>query len=606
LRYPVENSNIDYLKSVIFSLPSNPGIYQFFDVNNTIIYVGKAKNLKNRVSSYFIKNHDQRKTAILVKNIFDIKYLIVETEEDALLLENSLIKKYRPRFNIRLKDDKSYPWISIKNEQFPRVFKTRELVDDGSEYFGPYTSQLVISTFLDLFKSTYKLRNCNFILSEENIRLGKIHLCLEYYIGNCSGPCEFLISKENYLKGIDEIRTILKGNITSVIKALKNEMIGHSSLYNFEEANLIKLKIEKLEKYQKCSTVVNPRIKDVDVFSLIEDENFFYINFLKVLNGSIIQTYTSEYKKLIEENREDILITHIIELRQKVNSFSTEILVPFKFLTHLPNIKFVVPRKGDKKHLLDLSIKNVTSYRTDKIKQLEYSNPKQKLGKLLEAIKRDLHLRELPQRIECFDNSNFQGTSPVSSCVVFINTLPAKREYRHFNVKTVKGPNDFASMEEVVYRRYKRQIEEEKPLPQLVIIDGGLGQLKSAVIAIEKLGLKGKITLIGIAKRLEEIYFPNDNIPIYIDKNSETLMLIQRIRDEAHRFGIKFHRQKRSKNFIGSELQQIKGIGPQTIKNVLLKFKSVERIKNLTIEELALEIGMPKAQLIKKYFNAPN
>ncbi|MBN1820790.1 MAG: excinuclease ABC subunit UvrC [Prolixibacteraceae bacterium] len=583
-------------------MPDQPGIYQYFDSSGKIIYIGKAKNLKKRVSSYFTKKQEQRKTALLVRNITDIKYMVVDSEEDALLLENNLIKKYQPRYNIRLKDDKTYPWICIKNERFPRVFKTRNVIRDGSRYFGPYTSYVTANTLLELFRSIYKLRNCNYLLTEENVNKGKYKLCLEFHIGNCKGPCENLISEETYNKNIDEIADILKGNITGVIKQLKALMLEYSNDYKFEEAQNIKEKLISLEKYQSRSTVVSPKITDVDVFSIDENEKYAFVNYLKVIKGAIVQTHTLEIKKNLDESKPDILLMAIIEIRQKIFSNATEIIVPFRIKTSLNNIRFHIPLRGDKKQLLDLSLRNAKYYRLEKEKQVVLGNPDLRINRILETIKKDLQLNELPRRIECFDNSNLQGSNPVASCVVFINTKPAKKEYRHFNIKTVTGANDFASMEEIVFRRYRRLTEEQKPLPQLIIIDGGKGQLSFAVKALEKLNLRGKITIVGIAKKLEELFFPDDEIPIYLDKNSESLKIIQQLRNEAHRFGISFHRDKRSKSFISSELEDIAGIGPQTIQLLLKKYKSVKAIRLLGKEELIAEIGLSKATKIYNYF----
>lgn len=587
---------------MISFIPEDPGIYQFFDISNTIIYIGKAKNLKKRIISYFVRNQKHKKTALLVRNISEIRYIILESEEDALLLENNLIKKYQPRYNIRLKDDKTFPWICIKNEEFPRVFKTRKFMKDGSKYFGPFTSGIVLDTFLALFKSTYKLRNCNYILSKQNISSQKYKVCLEYYIGNCLGPCEGFISHDEYQQNINEIIEILKGNVSGIIKRLKGEMNDFSSRNNFEDAQRIKLKFEQLEKYQRRSTVVSSKIENVDVFSIIEDQTHAYINYLKIIKGAIIQTHTLEIKKCLEEGKEDLLTTAIIEIRQKFYSNSKEIIVPFRIKAKFKDLKFVVPQKGDKKHLLNLSTRNAQSYKMDKERQLEYCNSMQRTERLLETIKTDLQLKELPKRMECFDNSNLMGKNPVASCVVFLNAIPAKKEYRHFNIKTVIGANDYASMEEVIYRRYSRQIMEGNLLPQLIIIDGGKGQLNAAVSALEKLGLKGKITIIGIAKKLEELFFPNDNIPIYLNKNSETLKIIQKMRNEAHRFGISFHRQKRSNSFINSELENIEGVGQQTINKLFKRFKSIIKIKELSLEEIASEIGNSKAKLVKEFF----
>lgn len=583
-------------------LPNKPGIYQYLDQTNTIIYIGKAKNLRKRVSSYFTKNHDHRKTALLVRNIADIKHMVVESEQDALLLENNLIKKYQPRYNIRLKDDKSYPWICIKNEAFPRVFKTRNLVRDGSKYFGPYTSIYTVRTLLELFKSEYKLRTCNYNLSPENIASGKYKVCLEYHIGNCKGPCEGYVSVDEYDQGIADIADILKGNISGVIKHLEGMMADMAENLNFEEAAAIKEKYDSLKRYQSRSTVVSPVITDVDVYSIEEDENFAFINYLKIIKGAIIQTFTLEIKKGLDENTEELLLAGIIEIRQKIFSNAREILVPFKLENVIENVTFRVPQRGEKKQLLDLSKRNAKYFRLEKDKQAVLKNPQVRTDRILNTIKKDLQLKELPERIECFDNSNLQGTNPVAACVVFKNAKPAKKEYRHFNIKTVEGPNDFASMEEVVYRRYRRLKEENKPLPNLIVVDGGKGQLSATMKAMDKLELRGKITVIGIAKRLEEIYFPGDSVPLYINKNSETLKVIQHLRDEAHRFGITFHRDKRSKSFIKSELGNINGIGEKTTEKLLKDFKSVKQIKLQKLDALEASIGKAKARVVYDYF----
>lgn len=605
MKYQIKNGEIDYLKNLISVLPGRPGIYQFFDNTGKIIYIGKAKNLKKRVSSYFSKQHESRKTAMLVRNIADIKHMVVETEQDALLLENNLIKKYQPRYNIRLKDDKTYPWICIKNEPFPRVFKTRNLIKDGSKYFGPYTSIYTVRTLLELFKSEYKLRTCNYQLTDENINSGKYKVCLEYHIGNCEGPCEGLVSAEKYNQGIEDITDILKGNISGVIKHLEIRMADMASQMNFEEAQEIKEKYDSLKRYQSKSTIVSPTITDVDVYTIEQDHKFAYINYLKVIKGAIIQTFTLEIKKSLDESAGELLLAGIVDIRQKIYSNAREILVPFSLRTHLEGITFRVPQRGDKKKLLDLSYRNAKYFRLEKDKQLVLKNPKIREERILKTIQKDLQLTEIPVFIECFDNSNMQGSNPVAACVVFKNAKPLKKEYRHYNIKTVEGPNDFASMEEVVYRRYKRLLEEEKKLPQLIVIDGGKGQLSSAVSALEKLNLRGKIAIIGIAKRLEEIYFPGDSVPIYINKNSETLKVIQQLRDEAHRFGITFHRNKRSKNIATSELNQIKGIGEKTTKKLLLDFKSVKNIKESGKERIIKSIGLSKAEIVYSYFH-PN
>lgn len=596
------NRNIEYLRSLVSVLPDQPGIYQYFDSTGKIIYVGKAKNLKKRVSSYFTKNHDNRKTAMLVRNISDIKHMVVETEQDALLLENNLIKKYQPRYNIRLKDDKTYPWIVVKNERFPRVFQTRNVIRDGSTYFGPYTSVLTVRMLLELFRKIFRLRNCKLNLSEENIRQKKFKVCLEYHIGNCNGPCVGKFANDEYLENINQIKEILKGNISGVIKYLKDLMNKYASEMKFEEAAAIKEKLDMLEKFQSRSTVVSNTISDVDVFTIDQDELFAYVNYLKIIRGAIMQTYTMEIKKVLDESPKELLEFAVVEIRQKIFSNAKEILIPQKIDIELEGVKFAIPKQGDKKKLLDLSERNAKYYRIEKQKHQGISKAEKNTSRILETMQKDLQLKSLPVHIECFDNSNLQGTNPVSSCVVFRNARPAKKDYRHFNVKSVEGPNDFASMEEVVYRRYKRLIDEEISLPQLIIIDGGKGQLGAALNALEKLNLRGKITIIGIAKKLEEIYFPGDSIPLYLDKNSETLKVIQQLRDEAHRFGITFHRNKRSGEFTKSELENISGIGEKTRIAILTRFKSVENLKNQDFGVVAEEIGQSKARLIFDFY----
>jgi len=603
LKYNTANKNIDYLKSLVSVLPNQPGMYQYFDDTGKIIYIGKAKDLKKRVSSYFSKTHDHRKTSLLVRNIADIKHMVVQSEQDALLLENNLIKKYQPRYNIQLKDDKSFPWICIKNEPFPRVLKTRELEKDGSKYYGPYTSIYTVRTLLELFKSEYKLRTCNYNLTEENIKKGKYKVCLEYHIGNCLGPCEGLISEEKYNEGIVDINNILKGNISGVIKHLKEIMVELANALNFEEAAKIKEKYDSLSRYQSRSTIVSPNITDVDVFTIEVDEKFAFINYLKVIKGAVIQTFTLEIKKVLDETPEELLLSGIVEIKQKIFSNSKEILVPLKLDFKLDDVVFKIPQRGEKKELLDLSQRNAKYFRLEKDKHSVLKNPITRTEQLLGTIKKDLQLSEDPVHIECFDNSNLQGTNPVAACVVFKNAKPNVKEYRHYNIKTVEGPNDFASMEEVVYRRYKRLVDENKSLPQLIVIDGGKGQLSSAVAALEKLDLRGKISIIGIAKKLEEIYFPGDSVPIYINKNSQTLKVIQQLRDEAHRFGINFHRNKRSKEFISSELKTIEGIGEKTMQKLLKEFKSVKMIKEQPLPVLEKSVGIAKAKIVFDHFN---
>lgn len=599
----IKNKNIDYLKSLILALPEEPGVYQFFDENNNIIYVGKAKRLKRRVASYFNKVHDNAKTNIMVRKISEIRHIVVDSEEDALLLENNLIKKHQPRYNVLLKDDKSFPWICIKKENFPRVFVTRNLVKDGSEYFGPYTSVKMVRTLMEMVRSLYKLRTCNLSLNSEGILNGKFKVCLEYHIGNCNAPCEGKIDNEEYMDTIQAIRNILKGNIRMVTSHLKEKMTELAEVYKFEEAHIIKEKLELLDKYQSKSTIVNPSIDNVDVYSILEDDESAYVNFLKVVNGAIIQAHTIELKKKIEESKEDLLLLAITEIRQKIFSTAKEILVPFEIDLPYSGVKCLVPQRGDKRKLLDLSLRNVKYYRLEKLKQGEKSKKQTSSDRILERMKNDLRLKDRPVHIECFDNSNIQGTNPVASCVVFRNARPYKKDYRHFNVKTVVGANDFASMEEIIYRRYKRLLEEEQSLPQLIVIDGGKGQLGAALNSLEKLDLRGKISVIGIAKKLEEIYFPGDPYPLYLDKNSETLKIIQHLRNESHRFAITFHRQKRSKAFIGSELDKIDGIGPKTVQKLIQRFKSVENVKKASLNDISEEIGNFKALSVWKYFN---
>jgi len=599
----VINPKIESLKNVISGLPEKPGVYQYYDFEGKLLYVGKAKNLKKRVSSYFNKNQDSAKTRILVRKIDSIKHIIVNTEQDALLLENNLIKKYQPRYNVQLKDDKTFPWICIKNERFPRIFSTRTLIKDGSQYFGPYTSGRMVKILLDLVKQLYKLRNCHLNLSQKNIDEGKFKPCLEYQIGNCNAPCVGKETESDYSESIENIKKILKGNISEVIDFLKKLMTDFASDYKFEKANEMKEKIEILEKFQSKSTIVNPSINNVDVYSIIEDEKAGYVNFLKVVNGAIIQAHTIELKKRMNETIHELLGFAIFDIRHRLNSNAKEVIVPFLPEMNLDDVNFVVPQRGDKKKLLELSERNVKYYRLEKLKNQEKANPLQRVNRILERIKDDLRLKTLPTHIEGFDNSNIQGTNPVAACVVFKNGKPSKRDYRKFNVKTVEGPDDFASMVEIVKRRYKRMLDEKHPLPQLIVIDGGKGQLSAAVKALKELNLYGKIAIIGIAKKLEEIYFPEDSVPLYLDKNSETLKVIQNIRNEAHRFGITFHRNKRSKGFIKTELEEIEGIGEKTIDLLLKEFKTISKIKSLSAEELAKKIGKAKAALVFSHYH---
>lgn len=583
------------------TLPSGPGVYQYYDKSGKILYVGKAKNLKKRVSSYFTKKHDNYKTGVLVKKIHDIRHIVVETETDALLLENNLIKKHQPRFNIMLKDDKTYPWICIKNERFPRIFPTRKLIQDGSEYFGPYTSFKTVNTLLDLIKGLYQLRTCNYDLSKTKIDNGKYKVCLEYHIGNCKGPCENLQDEKEYHENIEAIRQIVKGNFKDSLQRFRLQMKKHAELMEFEDAQRIKEKIEVLENYQAKSTIINPKINNVDVFSIISDEAFGYVNFLQISLGSIIRSHTLEIKKKLDETDTELLELAIVELRQRFDLTSKEVYVSIP-VDLGEKIKVTIPQLGDKKKIVDLSLRNAKYFRQERFKQIKIIDPDRHLKRLMGQMKKDLRLPTEPVHIECFDNSNIQGTNPVAACVVFKNGKPSKKDYRKFNIKTVEGANDFASMEEVVYRRYKRLLEEKEPLPQLVIVDGGKGQLSSGLKALEDLGLRGKITIVGIAKRLEEIYYPGDSIPLYLDKKSESLKVIQHLRNEAHRFGITFHRQKRSKAALDTELDDIPGIGEKTIVELLKNFRSVKRIRQATKEELAEIVGNARATKVYNYY----
>ena len=589
------------LELQIKTLPNEPGVYQYFDKEDVIIYVGKAKNLKKRVASYFNKNHENGKTRVLVKKIVRIKHIVVNTETDALLLENNLIKKYKPRYNVLLKDDKSYPWLCIKKERFPRVFMTRRVIKDGSEYFGPYTSIKTVRVLLDLIKELYPLRTCKYDLSHQNINEGKYKVCLEYHLKNCKGPCEGLETETHYNNSIVEIRNIIKGNFKESLEKFNEMMLNFAENMEFEEAQKIKEKLHLLSNYQSKSTIINPSINNVDVFSIISDETHGYANFLKISNGSIIQSHTTEIKKKLDETDKELLELFIVEIRQRFDSQSPEIYVPFK-VDLGETLKVTVPKLGDKKRIVELSERNAKYYRQEQFKQVQIVDPDRHVKRIMSQMKKDLRLSVEPRHIECFDNSNIQGTNPVAACVVFKDGKPSKKDYRHYNIKTVDGPDDFASMEEVVYRRYKRLLEEEQPLPQLIIVDGGKGQLSSGLKALESLGLRGKIAIIGIAKRLEEIYYPGDPIPLYLDKKSETLKITQYLRNEAHRFGITFHRNKRSKSAIKSELEQIPDVGEQTITTLLRKFKSAKRVKEATLEELKEVIGNARAIKVYEYF----
>jgi len=596
-----------HLQTLLQSLPGNPGVYQFYDELANLLYVGKAKNLKKRVTSYFNRDqHENNKTTILVKKIVDIKFIIVDTELDALILENSLIKKHQPRYNVLLKDDKTYPWICIKDEQFPRVYDTRTMIKDGSEYFGPFPSGRMMHIVLDLIHKLYPLRNCNLHLSPENIQKKKFKVCLEYHIGNCKGPCEGLQTEEEYDNSILQIRNIVKGNVSTAIRQMKELMNRHSGNLEFEQAQQLKEKIELLHKYQSKSTVVSSDIDNADIFSIITDEKNGYVNYLKVMNGAIIQGHTIELKKKLEESPEELLTLAIAELRLRFSSNAKEIIVPFAPELKFEGAEYTVPQRGDKHHLLQLSKRNLEYYRKEKERQESLVDPDRHSKRVMQQMMKDLRLKEEPRHIECFDNSNTQGSWPVAAMTVFKEGKPSKKDYRHFNIKTVEGPDDYASMEEVIYRRYKRVLDEKLPLPQLIVVDGGKGQLSSAVSVLEKLGLMGKVGIIGIAKKLEEIYYPNDSLPLYLDKKSESLRIIQQIRDEAHRFGITHHRKKREKGTIKTELTLIPGISDKTAQKLLQKFISVKRIKQAKEEELADVVGLHKAKKIAAHFQPAN
>jgi excinuclease ABC subunit C len=585
-------------------LPGKPGVYQYLDKHGKIIYVGKAKNLKKRVSSYFNKTQEYGKTRMLVKQIEDINYIVVENELDALLLENSLIKEYQPKYNIQLKDDKTYPWICIKKEPFPRVFTTRRLIKDGSKYYGPYPSVYVVNTLLSLIREVYPLRSCNLNLHPDKIAEGKYKVCLEYHIGNCKGPCIGEETEEDYSEYIKNIENIVKGNLGDVIRSLKELMQGHAEALRFEEAESVKRKIETIQKYQAKSAVVSPSIHEVDVITVLQDVKTAYVNYLVINNGAIIHGITVEVNKKLDEGDAEIIGYVLPELRERFNSPSKEVLLAESIDLELEGVQLFVPQRGDKRSLVELSARNAKFYRLEKMKKEKITNPEKHTDRILEQIKKDFRLQDLPRHIECFDNSNFHGTNAVSACVVFKDAKPSKKDYRHFNIKTVEGPDDFASMEEAVFRRYRRLVDENEPLPQLVVIDGGKGQLSSAMKAIDELELRNKIAVVGIAKKLEEIFFPEDPVPLYIDKRSESLKVVQHLRNEAHRFGITHHRNKRSKGALVSELTQIKGIGEKTYEELIRNFKSFKRVKNASLEELIEVVGAAKAKVIRNYFGA--
>lgn len=587
------------------TLPSHPGVYRYYDKNENLLYVGKAKNLKKRVLSYFNKNQPGYRTRIMVAKIFRLETTVVNSEYDALLLENNLIKEHQPFYNVMLKDDKTYPWICIKNEDFPRIFLTRNKIKDGSEYFGPYAKVRPAKVLLDTIKHLYKIRTCNLNLSPKKIDEGKYKVCLEYHIKNCEGPCEMLEMKAHYDKKIEAIRGIIKGDFRTSKEYLTNQMMTYAENLEFENAQMVKERIDLLENYQHKHTVVNPSIDDVDVFGMTSDETAAYINYFKIQNGNIIQSFTTEIKKILEETDEDILEEAMIEIRQKFDSDSKEILIPFHLSLEIPNVKLIVPKVGDKKRIVELSEKNAKEYRIEKLKAVQIVDPERHTNRIMAEMQKLLHMPTEPRHIEGFDNSNIQGTSPVSACVVFKDGKPSKADYRIFHPKTVVGPDDYKTMEEVIYRRYKRMLDEAEALPQLILIDGGKGQLSSAVKSLKLLGLYGKITIIGIAKRLEEIYFPEDSIPLYLDKKSETLKILQRVRDESHRFGVKHHRTRRKNSTIKSELEEIPGIGEKAIELLLSKLKSVKRVKESSRESLEEILGKNRGGLVWEYFNMP-
>lgn len=587
----------DYIKSTVSGLPDKPGVYQFIDASGTILYVGKARSLRKRVSSYFAKNQSG-KTKVMLSRAADLRHVVVDNESEALLLENSLIKKHQPRYNILLKDDKTYPWICVKNEHFPRVFMTRKLIADGSAYFGPYTSVPAVRTLLELIRHLFQIRTCSLPLTEKSISEGKYKVCLEYHMGNCKAPCIGLVSEAEYSLQAERIKEIIRGDLSGVTAYLESVMRKYASELKFEEAQKIKEKLELLSKYRSKSVVVNTSVKNVDVFGCSVGEGSMYFSYMKVVSGAIVQSWSVELKMRMEEEKESLLSTAVTEIRQRVSSNSPEVIVPFVPDIQLDKIKYTVPQRGDRYKLLELANRNAVFFRLERQKKTAERSKENRTEKNLERMKKDLHMPVLPSHIECFDNSNIQGESAVAACVVFRNGKPSNREYRHFNIKTVTGPDDFASMEEVIYRRYRRMLDEQKQLPQLVVIDGGKGQLSSAVKSLEALGIRGTVTVIGIAKKLEEIYFPGDSVPLYLDKNSITLKIIQHLRNEAHRFGINFHRGKRSSKMNRSILDEIPGIGEKTKELLLKKFGSVKKLTEVAPEDLEKVVGAKKAAIL--------
>jgi len=590
------------LKNILKVLPNKPGVYQHLDKNGKILYIGKAKDLQKRVSSYFTKSHSSARIHVMVRKVVDIKTIVTESEFDALLLENNLIKEYQPRYNINLKDDKTYPWICIKNEPFPRIFPTRNPIKDGSEYFGPYASVKVMKTVLGLIRQLYHIRTCKLNLSTENIQAEKFRVCLEYHIGNCLGPCEGRQTESNYNQDVEAARQLIKGNLSGVKRQIEKQMQAAAEELRFEDAQKLKEKYQLIDRYQAKSTVVNPNITNVDVFTAFTDAEYGYVNFIKIVDGAVLQSHTVEMKKKLDETETEFLELAIPELRQRFQSDASEVYLSHAIQVEIPGVEFHVPQRGDKKHLVELSLKNGRYFRLEKLKNIQIVDPDRHVKRLMSQMQKDLRLSQEPRHIECFDNSNIQGTNPVSACVVFKDGKPSKKDYRHFNIKTVEGPDDYASMYEAVHRRYRRLLNEEEPLPQLVVIDGGKGQLSSALKALEDLELRGTIAILGIAKRLEELYFPEDPYPLHLDKRSETLKVIQRLRDEAHRFGITHHRKRRSKSAFSNELEKIDGIGAKTAKDLLRKFKSVKQVKAATKEALSEVVGNNRAEKITSYF----
>ena len=603
MRFTNTMNTSDKIASILKTIPNDPGVYQYFDEKGEIIYVGKAKNLKRRVSSYFNKQQQSGKVKVLVSRIADIRFTVVNNEMEALLLENNFIKQYKPRYNILLKDDKTYPWICVKNERFPRVFLTRKKVNDGSIYFGPYPSVTVAKTFLEMLRKLYPIRNCKLILKEENINNGHYRPCLEYHIGNCKAPCDGSMSEEDYRQMILNVKKVIKGNIQEVLKDMKNQMMDHASRLEFEQAQVIKDKYDILENYHARSVVCSNTIFDIEVFSYEDADSSFYVNYRKIVEGAIIQSHSFEIKRKLDETAEELMSMAIVEVRQMMESnHIKEIIVPIELDIKLDGVKFTIPQRGEKLEILELSQRNAKQYRIETEKLRTLVDPERHTKRVLNQMKDDLRLPVLPEVIECFDNSNFQGDYAVAAMVQFVNAKPNKSGYRHFNIKTVEGPNDFASMEEIIYRRYRRLLDEGQRLPDLIVVDGGKGQLSSAVKILQQLDLYGKISIIGIAEKLEEIYFPGDSIPLYIDKRSETLKVIQHIRDEAHRFGITHHRKKFEKGFIHSELNDIKGIGKLTAEKLMLELKSVKNIKEASLETLEKIIGKAKAKIVHDFF----